>query len=150
MSAVAIRSDSTPAPYNVSPDKKNWNVHVQHVPSRTSSISSYKSNYTTSSTSTAPTYYSSSPVSPVSPCRQFDSISSLPKNFEPVERRVTQPLYDLILDKLENLHKDPHQTGCTTCFQRDLHALSLTSRSWEKAVRGKLWVESLCSINIVC
>ncbi|KAJ5908988.1 hypothetical protein N7495_001670 [Penicillium taxi] len=130
MSVVAIRSDNTAVPFDA-PHEKDWTVAVQPVSSRTSSISSYKSNYTTS---TAPTFYSS--PSPVSSCRQFDSVGSIPKN---VERRMTQPLYNLILDKLENLHKGPHQTGCTTCFQRDLHALSLTSRSWEKAVRGKLY-----------
>jgi hypothetical protein len=56
----------------------------------------------------------------------------------PVQRRIPQEVYDVILNSLEILHKAPHQTGCTTCFQRDLHALSLTCRSWERAVRPRL------------
>lgn len=101
--------------------------------SRTSSISSYRTNY---SASTAPTAYS--PSSPASSYRHFDSESSIPKYIEPVQRRVPQEVYEVIIHHLEELHQGQHQTGCTTCFQRDLHALSLTCRSWERAVRGPL------------
>lgn len=102
--------------------------------SRTSSVSSYRTNY---SASTTPTY---TPSSPASSYRQYDSFGSIdkPVDIEPVQRRLPQEVYDVILNNLETLHKAPHQAGCTTCFQRDLHALSLTSRSWEKAVRGRL------------
>ena len=135
MSVVASRHENPAVPYTIPRDSncKEWTVTVQPVASRTSSVSSYKSNYTAS---TAPTACSSS--SPASSCRQFNSSGSIPKLVEPVQRRIPQEVIDVILENLEHLHKDPHQTGCTTCYQRDLHALSLTCRSWEKAVRGRL------------
>lgn len=111
---------------------------VEPAASRTSSVSSYKTNYTTS---TAPTVYSNyTPSSPTPTCssRQYDSVGSIDKAIEPIQRRIPQEVYDTILESLEHLHKDPQQTGCTSCFQRDLHALSLTCRSWEKGVRAKL------------
>ncbi|KAJ5367311.1 hypothetical protein N7541_001252 [Penicillium brevicompactum] len=107
---------------------------IQPITSRTSSISSYRTNY---SASTAPTAYS--PSSPASSYRQFDSVSSIAKSTEQVQRRVPQEVYEVIIHHLEELHKGQHQTGCTTCFQRDLHALSLTCRPWERAVRGPLY-----------
>ncbi|KAJ5585164.1 uncharacterized protein N7459_004964 [Penicillium hispanicum] len=136
MSVVASRPESPAVPYTIPQDAncKEWTVAVQPVSSRTSSVSSYKTNYTTS---TAPTAYS--PSSPSSSCRQFDSIGSLTKPSEPIQKRIPPEVYDVILNNLEHLHKDPHMPGCTTCFQRDLHALSLTCRSWEKAVRGRLY-----------
>ncbi|KAJ5611669.1 hypothetical protein N7528_008774 [Penicillium herquei] len=140
MSVVASRPETHSVPYTIPQDDdcKEWTVTVQPVASRTSSFSSYKSNYTTS---TAPT--SNPPTSPTSPTlssRQFDSLGSIStKEIEPVQRRLPQDVYDVILDNLENLHKAPNQAGCTTCFQRDLHALSLTCRSWEKAVRARLY-----------
>lgn len=135
MSVVASRPESPAVPYTIPHDAncKEFAVTIQSVGSRTSSVSSYRTNYTAS---TAPTAYT--PSSPTSSSRQFDSIGSIPKFVEPVQRRVPQEVYDVILNHLETLHKAPHQAGCTTCFQRDLHALSLTCRSWEKAVRGRL------------
>jgi hypothetical protein len=137
MSVVASRPESPAVPYTITrdaPNYKEFGVGVQPVTSRTSSISSYKTNYTTS---TSPTT-SYSPSSPTSSCRQFDSIGSITEPIAPVQRRIPQEVYDVILNSLETLHKAPHQTGCTTCFQRDLHALSLTCRSWERAVRPRL------------
>ncbi|KAJ5679095.1 hypothetical protein N7462_007339 [Penicillium macrosclerotiorum] len=141
MSVVASRPESPAVPYSIPSDVssyKEFAVTVHPVASRTSSVSSYKTNYTTSTTPTT-TY---SPSSPTSSYRQFDSIDSVGsfgKAVEPVQRRVPPEVYDVILNSLETLHKAPHQTGCTTCYQRDLHALSLTCRSWEKAVRGRLY-----------
>lgn len=122
-------------PYSIPQDAtcKEWTVTVESVASRTSSISSYKTNYTTS---TAPT--SHPPTSPTPSSRQFDSVGSIPKQIEPVQRRIPQEVYAVIVDNLETLHKAPNQTGCTSCFQRDLHALSLTCRPWERAVRARL------------
>lgn len=140
MSVVASRPESPAVPYTIphdAPSYKEFGVSVQPVSSRTSSISSYKTNYTTSTTPTT-AYSPSSPTSPTSSCRQFDSIGSITETIAPVQRRVPQEVYDVILNSLETLHKAPYQTGCTTCFQRDLHALSLTCRSWEKAVRPRL------------
>ncbi|KAJ5217690.1 uncharacterized protein N7469_011315 [Penicillium citrinum] len=139
MSVVASRPETPAVPYTIPQDAascKEFSVEVQPVASRTSSISSYRTNYTTS---TAPTNYT--PSSPASSYRQFDSVGSIAKSIEPVQRRIPQEVYDVILNNLEVLHKAPHQTGCTTCFQRDLHALSLTCRSWEKAVRGRLYTQ---------
>ncbi|KAF7716283.1 Uncharacterized protein PECH_005040 [Penicillium ucsense] len=116
-------------------DKGQVSVIVESIPSRTSSISSYKTNYTVSTTPT--TVYS--PTSPSSSCRQFDSIGSVSECIIPVPRRIPQEVYDVILANLETMHTAPHQTGCTTCFQRDLHALSLTCRAWERAVRPRLY-----------
>ncbi|KAJ5130764.1 uncharacterized protein N7515_006803 [Penicillium bovifimosum] len=131
MSVVATRTES-PVLYTSIPED-----HVDYsnysITSRTSSISSYKTNYTAS---TAPTTYS--PSSASSSFRQGDSVNSLPKFTEPIQRRVPQEVYEVIIHHLEELHKGQHQAGCTTCFQRDLHALALTCRSWEKAVRGPL------------
>ncbi|KAJ6093025.1 hypothetical protein N7486_008314 [Penicillium sp. IBT 16267x] len=136
MSVVASRPDSPAVPYAVPQDCKDWTVTVQPVSSRKSSVSSYRSNYTTS---TAPT--SNPPTSPTPSSRQSDSVGSIAKSIEPVQRRVPREVYDVIIDNLESLHKAPHQTGCTTCYQRDLHALSLTCRSWEKAVRARLYTQ---------
>lgn len=131
MSVVATRTES-PVLYNSIPeDHVDYSIHT--TASRASSISSYRTNY---SASTAPTTYS--PSSPSSSYRQCDSVNSLPKLTEPIQRRVPQEVYEVIIHCLEELHRGQHQTGCTTCFQRDLHALSLTCRSWEKAVRGPL------------
>ncbi|PWY76286.1 hypothetical protein BO70DRAFT_398155 [Aspergillus heteromorphus CBS 117.55] len=142
MNVVASRPESAAVPYT-SPHQapvvhhykdSAYAVTVQPVSSRTSSVSSFKSNYTTS---TAPTVYS--PVSPASPYRVFDSAASLDKILESVFKRIPQEVYDVILDQLQDLHTGPNQTGCLTCFQRDLHSLSLTCRPWEKAVRAKLY-----------
>ncbi|KAJ5215114.1 hypothetical protein N7468_010793 [Penicillium chermesinum] len=136
MSVVASRPENPAVPYVQDGNCKEWNVQPT---SRTSSVSSYKTNYTTS---TAPTVYSNYPPSSptlTSSSRQYDSVGSIEKVVEPIQRRIPQEVYDTILESLDHLHKDPHQTGCTTCFQRDLHALSLTCRSWEKAIRGRLY-----------
>ncbi|CAI7564037.1 unnamed protein product [Penicillium discolor] len=133
MSIVATRTETPVVSYNSIPENHvDYSVHSSA--SRTSSISSYRTNY---SASTAPTTYS--PSSPSSSYRQCDSVNSLPKLTEPIQRRLPHEVYEVIIHHLEELHKGQHQTGCTTCFQRDLHALALTCRSWEKAVRGPLY-----------
>ena len=106
---------------------------VQPVSSRSSSVSSFKTNY---SASTAPTAYSPTPSS--LSYRQCDSAASLDKILESIFKRVPQEVYENIIDQLEILHTGSCQSGCVTCFQRDLHALSLTCRPWEKAVRARL------------
>ncbi|KAJ5996644.1 hypothetical protein N7522_008304 [Penicillium canescens] len=135
MSVVATRPEN-PGFYSSIPEDHVavYTAPVQPIASRTSSVSSYRTNY---SASTAPTTYS--PSSPASSCRQFDSQGSIPKITEPFQRRIPQEVYEVVIHHLEELHKGQHQAGCTTCFQRDLHALSLTCRSWEKAVRAPLY-----------
>lgn len=142
MNVVASRPEAPAVIYTTSTPHESQYMHQYKdstytvplsVSSRPSSASSFKSNY---SVSTAPTYYSSS--SPTSSHRICDSAASLDKILEPVFKRLPQEVYDNILNQLQYLHTGPNQSGCLTCFRRDLHALSLTCRTWEKAVRVKL------------
>ncbi|KAL3477889.1 hypothetical protein BJX99DRAFT_120075 [Aspergillus californicus] len=141
MSVVASRPESASAPCTMIPQSQGlynyadsgYAGSVQSIPSRTSSLASFKTNY---SVSTAPTSYS--PTSSGS-YRTCDSAASLDKILEPVFKRVPQQVYDNILDQLHSLHTGANQPGCMTCYQRDLHALSLTCRPWEKAVRARLY-----------
>lgn len=134
---------------------------LEDIPPRRSSsasASSYSSNYSSSIFSTTPpTVYS--PTSPRSPSnRSFKQqqqqqqqtapppTPTIPTSFlprqplEPALGSLPPAVYTCILDQLQNLHEAPenYQYGCTTCFQRDLHALALTSRTLERAVRSKL------------
>ncbi|KAL4761637.1 uncharacterized protein BDW70DRAFT_45408 [Aspergillus foveolatus] len=138
MSVVANRPESASMPYTAIPHSHSYSdsvygSSVPSIPSRTSSVSSFKTNYTAS---TIPTSYS--PTSSGS-YRTCDSAASLDKILESVFKRVPQEVYENILDQLQYLHSGPNQSGCMTCFQRDLHALSLTCRPWEKAVRSRLY-----------
>lgn len=145
MSVVASSPESAAVPYSPISSQHSHNFYrdpsiaVQppsSPASRTSSISSFRSNYSVASTAPTTAY---SPTSPTSSYRQCDSAASLDKILESVFKRLPQEVYDNILNQLEFLHTGPHQNGCMTCFQRDLHALSLTCRMWEKAVRAKLY-----------
>ncbi|KAL3451279.1 hypothetical protein BJX65DRAFT_238359 [Aspergillus insuetus] len=142
MTAVASRPESASVPYTTIPHQtqamhvytdSGYGGSVQSIPSRSSSLSSFKTNYSVSTVPTSP-----SPTSSAS-YRTCDSAASLDKILESVLKRVPQEVYDNILDQLRHLHTGPNQSGCTTCFQRDLHALSLTCRPWEKAVRARLY-----------
>ena len=86
--------------------------------------------------STAPNIYSPTATS-FSP-RSFKPVQPPPKTMFPIFRRLPQEIYDCILAQLQLLHIASLPAGCITCFMRDLHSLALTSRLWEKAVRGKL------------
>lgn len=143
MSVVASRPESAAVPYTSAPhhalhgykDSAYTNVTVQPVSSRTSSVSSFKSNYTVS---TSPTVYSPT-ASPIPSYHLCDSAASLDKILESIFKKLPPEIFDTILDQLEFLHTSPGQSGCLTCYQRDLHALSLTCRVWEKAVRARLY-----------
>lgn len=144
MSVIASSPDSATVPYYSNPISyqqthnfyRDPSVAVPASPSScTSSVSSFRSNYSVASTAPTTAY---SPTSPTSSWKQCDSAASLDRILEPVFKRLPQEVYDTILNQLELLHTGSHQQGCLTCFQRDLHALSLTSRVWEKAVRAKL------------
>ncbi|KAE8372555.1 hypothetical protein BDV26DRAFT_301827 [Aspergillus bertholletiae] len=139
MSVVASRPDSAAVPYSPishqNPGYKNpYTVTVQPVSSRTPSVSSFKSNY---SVSTAPTVYS--PISPSPSYHLCDSAASLDKILESKFKRLPLDVLDNVVNQLESLHTSSNQQGCITCYQRDLHALSLTCRTWEKVVRPKLY-----------
>ncbi|KAL4811515.1 hypothetical protein BDV18DRAFT_10550 [Aspergillus unguis] len=136
MSVVANRPESASMPYSQpihNYSDSGYAGSVPSIPSRTSSLSSFKTNYTAS---TAPTSYSPTSLGSYRTC---DSAASLDRILESVFKRVPQEVYENIFDQLQYLHTGPNQSGCMTCFQRDLHALSLTCRPWEKAVRGRLY-----------
>jgi hypothetical protein len=89
----------------------------------------------TSSSHSRPT----NPAFPRSSYRAFHSPNSKPERSNSVFKRLPQVIFDCILNQLQSLHGSPHQSGCLTCFQRDLYALAMSSRAWEKAVRSKLY-----------
>jgi hypothetical protein len=151
MSVIYSRPERSPVAYEAMPHqghvvmsnyKQPYAVSIESVSTRSPSVSSYSSNfsnYSTYSNSTAPTIHSPTlPSSPRLGYRLFKQPSQPPRVVEPAVKRLPSPVYDCILNQLQSLHEATHQTGCTTCFQRDLHSLALTSRTWEKAVRSKL------------
>jgi hypothetical protein len=141
MSVVTSRPERSPVAYEaihqshvmVSDYKKPYAVSIQTTSSRSGSVSSYASNF---SNSTAPTIYS--PTSPQFSYHLFKNPSPSPKPTEPAVKQLPSRVYECILNQLQSLHDGSYQSGCVTCFQRDLHSLALTSRAWEKAVRSKL------------
>lgn len=152
MSVTTTTSQSPPVTFesmsHVSANyKQQYAVAVEDISPRSPSISSYSSNYSHHSESTAPTVYSvASPTIPKSPSYRLFKQSSFPasqpppSSLEPAVGRLPASVYACILDQLQTLHEGPasHQFGCVTCYQRDLHALALTNRSWERAARSKL------------
>lgn len=70
--------------------------------------------------------------------RSFKPANSGSKEPLLCSRSLPQEVYDCILSHLQCSHLAPHCQGCITCYMRDLYSLALTSRAWEKAVRGKL------------
>jgi len=101
---------------------------LDSIPSRRSSSTSWVSNYTQH---TIP-----------SPVSATFSLGSKPSNPSlqrlPIFKRIPQEVYDRILGQLQELHSDRLSPSCATCYMRDLVALQLTSRSWDKAVRKTL------------
>ncbi|EER37205.1 conserved hypothetical protein [Histoplasma capsulatum var. duboisii H88] len=71
--------------------------------------------------------------------RSFKPANSGSKEPFLCSRSLPQEVYDCILSHLQCSHLAPHCQGCITCYMRDLYSLALTSRAWEKAVRGKLY-----------
>lgn len=51
-------------------------------------------------------------------------------------------IYDTILRQLRTVHENPVLGSCQTCYLRDLCALSLTSRAWDKAVVKRMYAGS--------
>lgn len=112
-------------------------LSTNSVPSRSSSSSSYVSNQSAFSTSTAPTIYSPTANSSF---LAFKAAQQQPPK-EPqgsIPKHLPQEVYDCVLTQLQLLHTGPSADGCLTCSMRDLHALALTNRAWERAVRSKL------------
>jgi hypothetical protein len=150
MSVVASRpSEPSAMSFNRIPSRDGppgckpplYPLSTNSVPSRSSSSSSYMSNqstYSTISTSTAPTIYS--PTSSNSSFIAFKAAQqqapATPQGSMP--KHLPQEVYDCVLTQLQLLHTGPTADGCLTCSMRDLHALALTNRAWERAVRSKL------------
>lgn len=56
----------------------------------------------------------------------------------PVFQRLPPEIYDCILRQLAIFHNEPASMSCETCYLRDLCALSLVDRTWDRAVRPNL------------
>ncbi|QGA12807.1 hypothetical protein EYB26_000452 [Talaromyces marneffei] len=158
-----ITATSQRAPVTFRDYDQDYSVAIQDVPPRrgsAASVSSYTSNYSSSTfSSTPPTVYSPTSPKPASyrvfnkqtaaAAQQPPPTPTIPTSFLNLPRQPNEPaikclppaVYDCILRQLQDLHEAPenYQYGCTTCFQRDLHALALTSRTWERNVRSKLY-----------
>ncbi|ODH31981.1 hypothetical protein ACO22_03408 [Paracoccidioides brasiliensis] len=94
-------------------------------------------NYSNAST---PEIYSPTAASTASfTFRSLKSVQSNPKEQLPFSKPLPQEVFDCIFSHLHYSHSAPNSGGCVTCYMRDLYSLSLTSRAWEKAVRGKLY-----------
>ncbi|KAL8848476.1 MAG: hypothetical protein Q9221_006528 [Calogaya cf. arnoldii] len=57
----------------------------------------------------------------------------------PVFQRLPPEIYDCILRQLAVFHKEPSSMSCETCHMRDLCALALVDRAWDRAVRPQLY-----------
>ncbi|KAL8758775.1 MAG: hypothetical protein Q9199_001250 [Rusavskia elegans] len=57
----------------------------------------------------------------------------------PVFQRLPPEIYDCILRHLAVFHKEPSSMSCETCHLRDLCALALVDRAWDRAVRPRLY-----------
>ena len=112
-------------------------ANTPHVP-RNESLSSLDSisSKRSSNTSCASNYTHLTVPSPVSATFSLRSKPSLQRGL--IFQRIPQGVYDCILDQLQELHADQLSPSCATCYMRDLVALQLTSRSWDKAVRKTL------------
>ena len=56
----------------------------------------------------------------------------------PVFHRLPSEVYDCVLQQIENFHNEPASMSCHTCYLRDMCALALTNRRWDRAVRSRL------------
>lgn len=101
---------------------------LDSIRSRPTSSTSWVSNYTQP---TVP-----SPESGIFSLRSKPSHPGLQRG--PIFKRISQRVYDCILEQLQDLHSDRLSPSCATCYMRDLVALQLTSRSWDRAVRKRL------------
>ncbi|KAK2765606.1 hypothetical protein FQN54_008460 [Arachnomyces sp. PD_36] len=148
MSVVASRpSEHSAMSFNRIPSRDGppgcksplYPLTTNSVPSRSSSASSYVSTNSTYSTSTVPTIYS-----PTSANSSFLAFKAAQQQAPPqpqgsMPKHLPQEVYDCVLTQLQYLHTGPNADGCLTCSLRDLHALALTNRAWERAVRAKLY-----------
>ncbi|KAI4115232.1 MAG: hypothetical protein LQ345_004130 [Seirophora villosa] len=115
-----------------------WGSHESSPPSDRSSVSSRPS-----FTSIQSMYSISLPSPPLSPSYNSASItqrklrSTAPP--PPVFQRLPPEIYDCILRQLTILHDKATSMSCETCRLRDLCALALVDRRWDRAVRPQLY-----------
>ncbi|KAL8904296.1 MAG: hypothetical protein Q9207_003360 [Kuettlingeria erythrocarpa] len=57
----------------------------------------------------------------------------------PVFQRLPSEIYDCILRQLTVFHEEPASMSCESCRLRDLCALALVDRRWDRAVRPQLY-----------
>ena len=105
---------------------------ISSYASATSSVISFPSTLTSPSFSRGPGSYTSQ-ASYYSHSTQRSSV--LPQR---VFQTLPSEIYDAILCQLRVIHESPTLGSCQTCCLRDLCALSLTSRAWDKAVVKKM------------
>ncbi|KAH7139374.1 hypothetical protein B0J11DRAFT_41871 [Dendryphion nanum] len=61
-------------------------------------------------------------------------------------KRLPREVYDCILKHLEQTHLEDNES-CRSCYLKDLHSLSLTSRSWDRAATLQLYQKALVLTN---
>lgn len=60
---------------------------------------------------------------------------------------MPQDIYECILRRLEAVHFGSSSTNCGACYVTDLYNLALTSRSWAKTVRKRLYTKLLVTAD---
>lgn len=76
------------------------------------------------------------------------SKSYVPRTRRPASRtfpsrffeRLPEEVYQCIVARLEGSYFGDKFGTCTTCYMKDLHSLTLTSRDWERSSRRNLYV----------
>ena len=54
--------------------------------------------------------------------------------------RLPQEVMDCVIEQLKVVHRDPLLASCATCYQRDLHSMCMTSKTWRRAARPHMYV----------
>lgn len=70
-----------------------------------------------------------------------------PRNFPSrFFERLPDEVYQCIVTQLGETYFSDEFGTCTTCYMKDLHSLTLTSRGWERSSRRKLYVD----VDLLC
>ncbi|KAL8763754.1 MAG: hypothetical protein Q9184_000546 [Pyrenodesmia sp. 2 TL-2023] len=115
-----------------------WGSFESTAPSYRSSVSSHPSMVSISSV-----YTMGLPSPPLSP--SFSSTFITQQKLRstapppPVFQRLPPEIYDCILRQLTVFHMEPASMSCESCRLRDLCALALVDRRWDRAVRPRLY-----------
>ena len=141
--------NNVPQYRNVTPPQHQFPAYSRHTPPVSPQISPSPSPSQTPSpylnqfaSASAPHIYSPTAVRysfhPALRQGQSRQAQQQHKQLQVFDKRLPNEVYECIITHLQTLHMDACSEGCLTCYMRDLYSLSLTSRAWEKAVRGKL------------